>query len=182
MGIPAWVERESAEHGAVVQGGTAGDLTRLRILYTNCAHLAGDGGAGYAEDADAATGLPLGHAVAVTSSPVMWEFGQGTTSDNTPDFRDRLPMGDRDYHCSCIMRTYDYLYYRGIEAELAWSTPDDQENTQSLEDTVTAYGWPFRVVDLTQCQGLGYGRLYFVRSDIASATQSNVMIFEELRS
>lgn len=171
MGIPAWVERESAAHGVVVEGGTAGDLTRLRILYTNCAHLAGDGGSGYAEDADAATGLPLGHAVAVVSSPVMWEHGN-----------DRLPMGEKDYHVSCLMRTYDYLYYRGIEAELAWSTPDDQENTQSLEDTVTAYGFPFRVVDLTQCQGLGYGRLYFARAEIESGSQNNVWVFEELRS
>jgi hypothetical protein len=158
-------------HGLVVEGGTWPDLKRLRILYTNCAHLAGDDGTGACAGADAEAGMPLGNAVAVVSSPVIWEHAA-----------DRLPVGDKDYHMSCVMRTYDYLYYRGIEAELAWATPDGQENTQSLEDTVTAYGWPFRVVDLTQCQGLAYGRLYFVRSEMASGSQNNVYIFEELRS
>ena len=171
MPVPGWVEREDVAHGVVVEGGTWPDLKRLRILYTNCAHLAGDGGDGYAEDADAEAGLPTGRAVAVVSSPVMWEGGN-----------DRLPNGDKDYHMSCLMHTHDYLYYRSIEGELAWSTPDGQENTSSLEDTVTAYGWPFRVVDLTQLDGLAYGRLYFARADIASTEQANVWVFEELRS
>jgi hypothetical protein len=161
MPIPTWTVFDDVDYPEYVSGDDGGNDSQLRALYDNTAFLAADDGTGYASDADASTGYPIGSAVACYRAPVMWSM---------PGY---MLVGQTNYHVMYLQRTYPYLVYHTHGAELVYTDDAGNEQTQGLTDTVQQ-----GVIELDSIKGLAIGQLYYVRAPVASEGNYIAFAFE----
>jgi len=161
VAIPTWTVFDDVDHPEYVSGDDAGNDSPLRALYDNTAHLAADDGTGYASDANAGTGYPVGSAVAAYRSPVMWNSA-GYMMD-----------GDTLYHVVFFQHAYPYLVYHTRGTALVYADDVGEEQTQAITDTVEQ-----GVIELDSLRGLAVGQVYYLRAAVSDPANKIVFAFE----